>query len=157
MPSLNQQEWIDHIDAVVANQVNVLGLDLVELKVGFHRQDIMIQILADRPRGGISLDECAALNEGIAKELDEKAILPSEQFSVEVASPGLDRPLKSYRDFLRNLDYNIRISLRESVEGKKEWVGQLVDANEKELCVRLAQNKEIHIPVALVQWGYVIV
>src|SRR6185436_20499576 len=76
-----------------------VGVDLIELNVRRQGRDIAIQILADRPTGGITLAECSDLNRRMIEAIDQTATLPPEEYSIEVSSPGLDRPLKTRKDF----------------------------------------------------------
>ena len=68
------------------------GMDLVELNVKGHANDVQIQILADKPSGGINMGECVILNKSLVAAIEQEQFLPREIFSLEVSSPGIDRP-----------------------------------------------------------------
>ncbi len=88
--------------------------------------------------------------------LDEAGVLPSESYAVEVSSPGLDRPLKTSKDFLRNLDYNIRLFLNDRFEGKKEVAGRLKAVTEQSLIIVNAKKKELIVPLAIIDQGLLV-
>jgi ribosome maturation factor RimP len=71
------------------------GMDLIELKVSGNPHDMHIQVIADRPGGGINVGECAVLNKSLVAAIEQDRFLPREIFSLEVSSPGIDRPHKS--------------------------------------------------------------
>ncbi|MBF0386633.1 MAG: hypothetical protein HQL20_02120 [Candidatus Omnitrophica bacterium] len=96
-----------------------LGLELVELTVRAFNDALSIELLADLPGGGISFEECARLNRALDKELYETLKL-GDNYTLEVSSPGLDRPLTGIADFRRNTGRRIRLFLRERVAGKME-------------------------------------
>ncbi|MFH1858224.1 MAG: proline--tRNA ligase [Candidatus Omnitrophota bacterium] len=103
----------------------------------------VLHILVDTP-SGISLDECALLNELIGKMLDEKNLI-QESYLLEVASPGLDRPLLTVRDFQRALGKPIRLYLKQSLSGKKEVTGTLEGIHDEKLILRLEKDETIEV------------
>jgi len=68
------------------------GMDLIELNVKGHRNDVHIQIIADKSSGGITIGECVILNKSLVAAIEQEKFLPREIFSLEVSSPGIDRP-----------------------------------------------------------------
>lgn len=97
-------------------------LELVSLKVAFQRSGPHIDILADKLEGGITIDECSMLSHRI-KEALEKDLFAGKNYSLSVASPGIDFPLKTKRDFLRVGSRNIRVLLNDTALGKGEYCG----------------------------------
>ncbi len=67
------------------------GIELVELNVKGRPNDVNIQILADKPSGGITIGECVILNKSLVAAIEQEGFLPREIFSLEVSSPGIDR------------------------------------------------------------------
>jgi len=68
------------------------GMDLIELKVAGHKNDVLIQITADKPSGGITIGQCAVLNKTLVAAIRQEGLLTPGTFSLEVSSPGVDRP-----------------------------------------------------------------
>jgi ribosome maturation factor RimP len=93
---------------VVAVVVQRFAFDLVDLEVKGSKHNLIVRVIADTD-GGINIDACATLSRALADELDSKDVLPGK-YRLEVSSPGTDRPLRSRRDFQRNLgrEANIR-------------------------------------------------
>ena len=115
-------ELLDKIKQVAQGYVEGLGYELVDLSLSKNRGNITLRILTDKPRGGISLKECADLNLGLSAILDRENAL-AEGYVLEVSSPGLDRPLTSRKDFSRAGERQIRAVLSEPIEGKYEITG----------------------------------
>ncbi len=65
------------------------GMDLIELKVTGQRRDVRIQVIADKPSGGINMGECVILNKSLVAAIEQEKFLPREIFSLEVSSPGI--------------------------------------------------------------------
>ncbi|MBF0489012.1 MAG: ribosome maturation factor RimP [Candidatus Omnitrophica bacterium] len=135
-----------------------LNLELVELKIATHQKDVMIQVLADKPRGGIGIEECTLLNRSIVEAIDKEAFFSEDGYSLEVSSPGLDRPLVTFRDFSRNINLEVRVLLKEKVLGKGEYVGVVKSVTEDVLTLLTTkEQKEINVPINLIQQGLLVI
>jgi len=136
---------VDKIKEIVVPLLENYGIDLVDLHFHRGRKRINLKFLVDKPRGGISLDDCAKLNEDIG-DLIEKENIIQESFVLEVSSPGLDRPLLTEKDFIRVKDKEVRVFLREPVEEKLEFVGKVVDVRNNNIVI-VINSKETEIPL----------
>src|SRR3569623_396172 len=123
-------------------------LELVELKIGVQNKDVFIQVLADRPQGGIGIEECTDLNRSIVEAIDKVTIFSEDGYSLEVSSPGLDRPLMTSKDFLRNLNTLVRVLLKEKIAGKGEYQGVVKSVTDHDVTLLTAkENMEIVVPI----------
>ncbi|MBL8013289.1 MAG: ribosome maturation factor RimP [Candidatus Omnitrophica bacterium] len=120
-------------------------LELVELNVRRKGSEWMIQVLADTLEGGISLEECSVLNRKLVEAIDAGQLVVD--YSLEVSSPGIDRPLKTKRDFQRALHEDVRFHLSELVGGKKEYVGIVTRVNDTDVVIETQKHGEIKIPI----------
>lgn len=121
---MDKESLKQKIELLFDQEFSSQGFELVDLTC---RQDgavISLRILADRLGGGINLDECARISRQIsaALEQDEAALV---SYVLEVSSPGLDRPLRNKKDFLRFLNKKAVFFLSEKIEGKCEWSGSI--------------------------------
>jgi ribosome maturation factor RimP len=132
------------------------GMELIELKVGGHKNDVMIQITADKPNGGITIRECAILNKALVIAIEQESVLPPEIFSLELSSPGLDRPLATRKDFLRFKGSELHFWFNEPVNGKKEAQGKLAEVGEKDLTVDVPGSRLL-IPLSSVIKGMLVI
>lgn len=131
--------------SLVEKNVADQGFDLIDVKVRRAQKDYMVEILVDRPQGGITIDECAMLNRQIASLLEAQAILDAD-YMLDVSSPGIDRPLMSVKDFLRSCGKEIVFYLKEPVQGRIEYRG-IVQRVQNEQVDILYANTEISIPI----------
>ena len=123
------------------------GVDLIELNIRRQGREYVIEILADRPTGGISLEECSFLNRKVVDLIDaENAV--QQEYSLDLSSPGLDRPLKTRKDFLRVMHKDIRFHLTGPVGGKLEYSGILKEVKENAVMIETQKHGEITIPIA---------
>lgn len=112
------------VEKLVAPIVEEAGLDLIEVLVLQKQGTYHIEVLIDRPLGlgGIGLEECTDVNKKLAETFDATQTW-AENYELMVGSPGLDRPLKTEKDFRRVLDQEVRVLLKEKVDGKGEYIG----------------------------------
>ncbi|MBI4707393.1 MAG: ribosome maturation factor RimP [Candidatus Omnitrophica bacterium] len=133
---MDRQEIINQLTNILEGFLKDKGFDLVEVIYRQEGRDLVLRILVDRLEGGITIDECADINSAIGIMLEEKAILEND-YILEVSSPGLDRPLKTKKDFLRCLNKDVRFFLREPVNGKLEWFGRISGVDETNVGVEI--------------------
>jgi len=117
------------------------AIELIDFKFSFYGNQYSLRCLVDYGSGGISIDKCAILNRKIFNFLEESKIL-GENFTLEVNSPGLDHPLKNYKDFLRIKGSIVGIWLNSPVDSKTYIEGEISDANE--CCVVLKAKDKIY-------------
>lgn len=127
------------------------GLDLVELKVFYSGGKSVVRCLADYPSGGITIDECARVNKLIFSFLDESKLL-GENFAVEVNSPGIDRALKTAKDFMRVKGKLVSFWLNQPIEDKEYLEAKVLDVSEKKVCVEKG-GKEFEIEFEKIKLG----
>ncbi|MCB9771193.1 MAG: hypothetical protein H6754_01390 [Candidatus Omnitrophica bacterium] len=132
------------IEKIVSPIVIDAGLEVVELTVDQRNATYMIELLIDRPQGGITLEECAVVNKKVAEIFDLTQSWAND-YELVVASPGLDRLLKNEKDFRRMLTQRVRFLLTEKVDGKGEYSGHIKDVGSADVLVSL-KSKEVRIP-----------
>jgi ribosome maturation factor RimP len=132
-------------------------MELIELKVAGNKNDVLIQITADKPSGGITIRECAILNKTLAAAIEQENVLPPEIFSLELSSPGLDRPLVTRRDFMRFRAQELHFWLTEPIGGKKEVQGILAEVGESTLTIDTPANTQLVLPLQSIIKGMLVI
>ena len=120
--SFLHRELIDNLRQITREYIGNLGLELVDLSLFKTQGRLIMRFLVDKPTGGITLSECALLNEGLSGLLDAEELI-DEGYVLEVSSPGVDRALTKKNDFLRASGRRVRIFLGEPIEKKTEIDG----------------------------------
>jgi len=142
---MDRQVIIAELKNVIGEYLLNQGLGLVDIIYRHEGRNLIVRILVDRPEGGITVGECAGLNIQISSLLDEKDILQT-RYILEVASPGLDRPLKAKNDFLRCISRKARFFFDEPINGKIELEG-VISKVENEFVFIESNNEIIEIPL----------
>jgi ribosome maturation factor RimP len=91
----------------------------------------IVRIYMDRLEGGVTVDDCAWVSNQLGDLLDVHDVPPGA-YTLEVSSPGLDRPLHRDKDFLKYQGAEINLRLTEKIAGRKRFTGELVDYEEGE-------------------------
>jgi ribosome maturation factor RimP len=107
------------------------GLEMVELQFSASGAASILRVFVDRA-GGVTLGQCASISRKLGDFLDTEDLIPT-RYTLEVSSPGLDRPLTTAADFKRKIGEKVRIVLTESTDGKTEMVGKIENVQEKNL------------------------
>jgi len=145
------------IETITNKHFKTAGMDLVEFKVSGHKNDVSIQITADKPSGGITIRECAILNKSLVAAIELENFLPPEVFSLELSSPGLDRSLITRKDFMRLKSQELYFWLNEPIEGKKELQGVLTEVGETTLTIVVLGKKRLVIPLVSIIKGMLVI
>lgn len=140
-------ELTEKVQTLIIPYIEEISAELVELEIKYRGETVVVNILADRS-GGITLDECVVINKKVNHALEERYWF-GEDYVVEVFSPGLDRPLKTAKDFARALGRKIRVHLFELVEGKLEHHGEVVEAFKDKILIK-TKKQTITIPLKMV-------
>ncbi len=156
MPALSLEEIAIKVEQISLPILDRAHIELVELRVVGAVNDVRLEFMADRPTGGITIQECATLNRAIVEAIDADGFL-GENYSLEFSSPGLDRPLSTEKDFLRNLNRQVRVMLFERIELKKEWVGKIIRVNSLDVVLLTKQKKEIVVPLTVIEKAVLVI
>jgi len=142
---MDRIEITDELRNIIDGYLKTQNLDLVDLVYRCEGRDLVLRVLVDKPEGGISLGECAQLNNEIGRVIDEKDIL-QQAYLLEVSSPGLDRPLKTKNDFIRCLNKKVKVFLREPINAKFELEG-IINNVEDDLVYIDIKGEILEIPI----------
>ena len=121
------------LEALVAPVIESTGLELVE--VTFRREGgrRVLRVTVDR-EGGVDLDTIARTSERVSRRLDVEGFDPG-RYTLEVSSPGLERPLRRPADFIRRVGERIRVRTVEPVAGARTHTGPIAEADEEGVTV----------------------
>ncbi len=128
----------ERVKELVSSRVESLGFELVEVKLwGSGRK--FLRVLIHKP-GGVSLDDCVLVNRSLSDLLDTEDPLPGP-YTLEVSSPGLDRPLTQSSDFDRNRGEEVRVTLHRPYEGSQVWRGRILEAQPEGLLLKVGARE----------------
>jgi len=124
--------------AIVAPVVEGMGFELVRLRLMGGRRAVL-QIMAERPDGGIEIEDCAKISRAVGAALDVEDPISGE-YTLEVSSPGIDRPLTRLKDFARYEGYEARLETAEAIDGRRRFKGELAGVQDGEVLVEIPEG-----------------
>ena len=119
-------------ERVVRPIVEANGVELVDVEYKKVFGTPTLTVYIDKP-GGVSLDDCERVHMAIDAPLDELDPTQGQPYNLNVSSPGLDRPLKTVRDFERKIGEKIEVSLYAPVDGEKKFLAVLSEVRGEEI------------------------
>jgi len=103
---------------------------------GIHKT---LQIMADRPEGGIDVDDCGRISVAVSAVLDVEDPI-EDAYTLEVSSPGIDRPLTRLKDFDVWKGHEARIETEELIDGRKRFKGHLAGTEDDEVLIEIDEG-----------------
>lgn len=129
------------IEEIVSKITDANGFELVDVEYVKEAGEYYLRVYIDK-EGGISLNECEVVSRALSEILDEKDPI-KENYFLEVSSPGLDRPLKKEKDFIRYQGRDVEIKLYKPMNGTKQLEGELVGLTEDKNIKVIIDNEEV--------------
>jgi ribosome maturation factor RimP len=123
---------------IVTPVIEDLGFELVRIRLMGGKTPIL-QIMAERPEGGISVDECGEISTAVSAILDVEDPIVDE-YTLEVSSPGIDRPLTRLKDFETFEGYEARIETDEMIDGRRRFKGVLAGVEDDEVLINIEEG-----------------
>lgn len=130
---------------LIAPIVSTLGFELVRIRLtgSAHKT---LQVMAERPDGTMNVDDCAELSRAISAMLDEKDPI-SEDYDLEVSSPGIDRPLTRPKDFAAYVGHKAKIELvSPDAKGRRRYQVDIAAANDTTVTLAISADETLTIP-----------
>jgi len=144
---------VQNITDVIEPLLQAQGFEIVELQLRQRKGSWLVRVFVD-VEGGISLDDCRTLSLEIGQVLDAEDLIP-ESYVLEVSSPGLDRPLRTPRDFRRQCHHMVTIFLRIPLLGKTQYTGRVATVADSHLVLHLPPDTPFEIPLTHIDHGIV--
>jgi ribosome maturation factor RimP len=130
------------------------NLELVELEFVENYPRSILRIFVDKI-GGVDIEECAHLSRKLSDYLDTEDLI-EQSYTLEISSPGLERPLLSLDDFRRKTGENVKVYLKATSGEKTELTGEIVSVREGAVMLKI-ENEVVTIPREKIEKGKIII
>jgi ribosome maturation factor RimP len=134
---------IEKVEEFAGSLLPSMGLELVEVQFRREDQGWVLRIFIDSAEG-ITVDHCADVSREVSAYLDVEDLI-EQHYSLEVSSPGLERPLRSLADFERFAGRKARVKLRVPINGLKVLEGVILQAIEEGVELVLEDESTVHV------------
>lgn len=123
---------------IISPSIEGLGFEVVRVRL-MGGKTKTLQIMAERPTGGIEVDDCAAISNAVSAILDVEDPI-SDEYRLEVSSPGIDRPLTRLKDFDTWEGYEAKLETQDLIDGRKKFRGTLGGVEEGEVLIDIPEG-----------------
>ncbi|MCH2251200.1 MAG: ribosome maturation factor RimP [Cognatishimia activa] len=123
---------------IVGPVIEDMGFELVRLRF-MGGKTHTLQIMAEKPEGGIEVDDCAQISNAISAVLDVEDPI-EDGYALEVGSPGIDRPLTRLKDFDTFEGYEAKVETSELIDGQRRFKGVLAGVEGEEVLINIEQG-----------------
>jgi ribosome maturation factor RimP len=131
---------------MISPSIEAMGYRIVRVALTGGRRPTL-QIMAERlDDAAMTVDDCADISRNVSAILDVADPIESE-YTLEVSSPGIDRPLVAREDYVRFAGYEAKIETARPVEGRKRFRGRLLGADESAVRLILEGEGEVTVPL----------
>ncbi len=131
----------EKVEKLIIDSINNLKYDLYDIEYVKEGKDYFLRIYIDSPTG-IDLNDCETVSNCITDLLDEKDFI-KEQYFLEVSSPGVERILRKDKHLKDNIGKKVQLSLFKPMNGKKQYIGLLIDFNDNYVIIEDKEKIEI--------------
>jgi len=123
---------------IITPVIEDMGFELVRVRL-MSGKTSTLQIMAQKPDGSIEVDDCAEISTAVSATLDvEDPIL--DAYTLEVSSPGIDRPLTRLKDFELWDGYEARVETTELIDGRRRFKGMLAGTENDEVLIEIEEG-----------------
>jgi ribosome maturation factor RimP len=126
------------IAQIITPVIEGMGYELVRLRL-MGGKSASLQIMADKPGGGIEVDDCAKISTAVSATLDVEDPI-EEAYRLEVSSPGVDRPLTRLKDFNDWVGHEVKIETTEMIDGRRRFKGALAGTEGNEVLIEIEEG-----------------
>lgn len=137
---------IDRLEGLLAPVVEDLGYEYVGIEYSTNPKNRVLRLYIDQPETGIGLGDCETVSREVSALLDVEEPI-SGQFTLEVSSPGVERPLFTAEHFERFLGETAQVQMEVPLEGRRKFKGTIVAVESDEVCLDV-DGTQWRLPVA---------
>lgn len=137
-------EATDRIRMLANEIVEFSGMELVHLEMRRESGGMIVRLFIDK-EGGVTLDDCAHVSRQVSARLDADDPIQG-RYTLEVSSPGLDRPLSRDRDFERFTGQRVKVTTESPIDGQRNFIGRLSGLMAGAVHLVLEDGREVNIP-----------
>lgn len=142
---------LEEVTPKVEEKIQSLGFELFEMRFFRAGSRSILRVGIDKA-DGVKIADCAFVSNELSALLDELNFADNRAYNLEVSSPGIDRPLKTEKDYRRIKGHDVRVHSTNGIEGKKTLIGEVVECENGILTIT-TEKKTVQIPLSDIYSG----
>src|SRR5205809_6419058 len=150
-----RQDVVEQVRALAGRVAGSYGLDVFDVQFRREGQGLVLRVQIDRPGPSasadesVSVDDCAHVSRDLSAILDVEDVVP-DAYTLEVSSPGLDRPLRDADDYRRFSGRRAKLVMREAVDGQKYFKGRLGGIDDNAVLIEGEDGRRHRVPIGVI-------
>ena len=154
-PGLPTGDVIERVREAASRVAGGYGLEIFDVQFRREATGMVLRVRIDRPGAAasaeesVSVDDCANVSRDLSAILDVDDIVPTA-YTLEVSSPGLDRPLRGVDDYRRFTGRRAKLVMREQVDGQGFVKGRLAGADGDDVLIDADDGRQWRVPVGII-------
>lgn len=126
-----EREILDRVRAMVDPILLNEGMELADIEYRRESKGWILRLYLDK-EGGVTLDDCTRVSQEVERSLDVEDFIQTP-YTLEVSSPGLTRPLKTEKDFMKYCHRLIKVKTVDPIENRRQFKGRLLGVSENRI------------------------
>jgi ribosome maturation factor RimP len=146
---------VEQVRALAGRVAASYGLEIFDVQFRREGPGLVLRVQIDRPgpaataEESVSVDDCARISRELSAMLDVEDVVP-DAYTLEVSSPGLDRPLRHADDYRRFLGRRAKLVMREAVDGQKYFKGRLGGVDDDAVVIEGEDGRRHRVPIGVI-------
>jgi ribosome maturation factor RimP len=148
-------DLVQHVRGVAERVAGTHGLEIFDVQFRREAAGMVLRVQIDRPgpaataEDSVSVDDCAKVSRDLSAALDVEDFVPMA-YTLEVSSPGLDRPLRNAADYERFAGRRAKLVMREAVDGQTYFKGRLGGIDGRRVIIDTDQGRRHLVPLGII-------
>ena len=150
-----REDVVDRVRALAGRVAASYGLEIFDVEFRREGQGLVLRVRIDRPgpaataEDSVSIENCAQVSRDLSTLLDVEDVVPGA-YTLEVSSPGLDRPLRHADDYRRFSGRRAKLVMREAVDGQKYFKGRLGGVDDGAVLIDAEDGRRHRVPIGVI-------
>jgi len=146
---------VAQVRALAVRVAGSYGLEVFDVQFRREAGGMVVRVQIDRPgpaataEDSVSVDDCARVSRDLSAMLDVEDVVPTA-YTLEVSSPGLDRPLRHADDYRRFSGRRAKVVMREAIDGQKFFKGRLGGVEESDVLIDADDGRRHRVPIGVI-------
>jgi ribosome maturation factor RimP len=150
-----RDDVVEQVRALAGRVAGSYGLEIFDVQLRREGQGLVLRVRIDRPgpaataQESVSVDDCARISRDLGAMLDVEDLV-ADAYTLEVSSPGLDRPLRHADDYRRFSGRRAKLVMREAVDGQKYFKGRLGGVDHEAVIIDAEDGRRHRVPLGVI-------
>ena len=154
-PARGEVAVVEQVRAAAARVAGTYGLDIFDVQFRREESGMVLRVQIDRPgpattaEESVSVEDCARVSRDLSAILDVEDLVPTA-YTLEVSSPGLDRPLRGAADYQRFSGRRAKLVMRAAVDGQTYFKGRLGGIEDRDVVIDADDGRRHRVPIGII-------